>query len=216
MDKRFCIFDMDGTLVDSMNYWRTLGREYLVRQGVTGNVEAVLERVKPMTMTESAALFISEFGLPGTPEDVASEMNAVMGDHYRSDVPLKPGVAEYLCVLRERGARMCVASATAAPLMRACLRRLGVEDCFDFLLSCEEVGVGKDRPDVFFEAARRLGAAPGEAAVFEDAPYALRTAKSAGFYTVAVRDSEERHWAQLCELADECVEDWETAIKEIE
>lgn len=52
MDKRFCIFDMDGTLVDSMNYWRTLGREYLTRQGVTGNVEAVLERVKPMTMTE--------------------------------------------------------------------------------------------------------------------------------------------------------------------
>lgn len=143
-----------------MAYWRSLGREYLARQGVTEGLEQVLERVKPMTMTESAALFIREFGLPGTPESVAAEMNAVMDEHYRTDIPLKPGALEYLRTLRGQGVRMCVASATAAPLMSACFRRLGVDDCFDFLLSCEEVGAGKDRPDVFFAAARRLGA-PG-------------------------------------------------------
>lgn len=213
MDKRFCIFDMDGTLVDSMAHWRSLGREYLTRRGVTEDVEPILERVKSMTMTESAALFIREFGLSGTPESVTAEMNAVMDGHYRTDIPLKPGVLKYLRALRGHGARMCVASATAAPLMVACFRRLGVEEYFDFLLSCEEVGAGKDRPDVFFAAARRLGGSPDETAVFEDALFALRTARDAGFYTVAVHDSRERQWGQMEQLADECVADWETAAK---
>ena len=100
MDKQFCIFDMDGTLVDSMGYWKRLGREFLAQKGVTENVEPVLERIKPMTMTESAALFIESFSLSGTPEGIAAEMNAVMDEHYRRDVPLKPGAAAYVQALR--------------------------------------------------------------------------------------------------------------------
>ena len=88
---------------------------------------------------------------------------------------MKEGVALYLDRLRRDGVRMCVASATALPLMKACLDRLGVLDYFDFLLSCEEVGWGKDRPDVYHEAARRLGASPGEIAVYEDALGAAKT-----------------------------------------
>lgn len=75
---------------------------------------------------------------------------------------------------------MCVASATALPLMKACLDRLGVLDYFDFLLSCEEVGWGKDRPDVYHEAARRLGASPGEIAVYEDALGAAKNRQNGG------------------------------------
>ena len=86
MEQRFAIFDMDGTLVDSMKYWHNLGREYLISKGVQGNLNEVLERTKPMTMTESGALFIREFGLDGTPESVAAEINAVMEGHYRKDV----------------------------------------------------------------------------------------------------------------------------------
>ena len=112
--------------------------------------------------------------------------SADVEEHYRSDVPLKPGVKAYLERLRGRGCRLCVATATAEPLARQCLSRLGVDGFFDFILSCETLGVSKDRPDVFLEAARRLGATPGETAVFEDALYAARTAREAGFYTVAV------------------------------
>ena len=72
MEQRFAIFDMDGTLVDSMMYWHNLGREYLEAKGVTGDLNDVLERSKPMTMLESGALFIQEFGLAGTPESVYS------------------------------------------------------------------------------------------------------------------------------------------------
>lgn len=209
MDKVFAIFDMDGTLVDSMVYWKNLAFEYLKSKGVGEMSPTLMERIKPMTMTESAALFIAEYGLCGTAESVAAEMNAVMEAHYRLDIPLKPGAAEYLRALREQGCRLCVASATAGELVKVCLERLGVAEYFEFFLSCEDVNAGKTRPDVYFEAARRLGAAPEDCAVYEDAFYALSTAVNAGFYTVAVFDESIRHkWRQCCAIADESVEHW--------
>ena len=214
MDKRFAIFDMDGTLVDSMVYWKHLAAEFLESKGVREVSPAVLEKIKPMTMTESAALFIREYGLPGTAEGVAAEMNAMMDEHYRRDIPLRPGVFAYLEGLRRRGVAMCVASATAEELMEACLTRLGVAQHFSFLLSCEEVGTGKNRPDVFWEAARRLGAQPKDIAVYEDALYAADTAKQAGFYTIAVwDDSNQSQWETLTALADETIPDWQEAAQ---
>ena len=214
MDKRFAIFDMDGTLVDSMVYWKHLAAEFLKSKGVQEVSPTVLERIKPMTMTESAALFIEEYGLPGTPESVAAEMNAMMDEHYRRDIPLKPGVSAYLEALQRKGVAMCVASATAEELMDACLTRRGVAHCFSFLLSCEAVGVGKNRPAVYLEAAKRFGAQPEDIAVYEDALYAAETAKRAGFYTVAVRDdSSQPHWETLTALADEVIPDWLTAAQ---
>lgn len=214
MDKRFAIFDMDGTLVDSMVYWKHLATEFLESKGVLEISPTVLERIKPMTMTESAALFIKECELSGTDESVAEEMNAMMDEHYRRDIPLKPGVTVYLEALQRKGVAMCVASATAEELMDACLSRLGVAHYFSFLLSCETVGIGKNRPDVYWESAKRLGAESAEIAVYEDALYAAETAKNAGFYTVAVRDdSNQPHWENLTALADEAILDWQTAAQ---
>ena len=208
MDKKFAIFDMDGTLVDSMGFWKDLATEYLRSKGVQEIPADILEQIKPMTMSESAALFRSEFGLSG---DIEAEMNAMMDDHYRRDIPLKPGVSAYLRNLREQGVRMCVASATAEPLMAACLSRLGVLPCFDFLLSCESVGVGKNSPPVFLEAIRRLGAEVSETAVYEDALYAVRTAKNAGFHVVGVFDASA-DWEAVRSIADETIFNWEDAV----
>ena len=214
MDKRFAIFDMDGTLVDSMIYWKYLATEFLESKGVRTISPDILERIKPMTMTESAALFIQEYGLSGTAESVAAEMNVMMDEHYRRDIPLKSGAAAYLEGLHRKGVAMCVASATAEELMDACLTRLGVAHYFSFLLSCETVGTGKSRPDVYWEAANRLGARPEEISVYEDALYAAKTAKQAGFYTIAVRDdSNQPHWETLTALADEVILDWQTAAQ---
>lgn len=211
MDKKFCIFDMDGTLVDSMPIWKSLGKDYLEARGHRPT-QAQLAAMGPMTMLEGAAFLMETFGVAGPPERIIEEMHAVMEGHYRTDIPLKPGVRDYLDRLNGAGARLCVATATAEPLARACLERLGVEDCFDFILSCETVGAGKTRPDVYLEAARRLGSAPGETAVFEDALYAARTAKKAGFYTVGVPEAAyAQDWPALAALADETILDWRNA-----
>ena len=210
MDKRFAIFDMDGTLIDSMAFWKNLATEYLNAKGVAKIPADILEQIKPMTMSESAALFKQEFGLTGDPE---AEMNAMMDAHYRNDIPLKPGVREYLESLHRQGVRMCVASATAEQLMEACLTRLGVRDYFEFLLSCETVGAGKRFPLVYHESARRLGTAPGEIAVYEDALYAVQTAKAAGFHVVGVYDdSAAGSWQAIEQESDEVILNWEEAV----
>ena len=210
MDKGFAIFDMDGTLIDSMIFWKSLASEYLSSRGVTQVPADLPERIKPMTMSESAALFQQEFGLTGDPE---AEMNAMMDGHYRNDIPLKPGVEAYLRLLRSRGVRMCVASATAEPLMESCLTRLGVRDCFEFLLSCETVGAGKRSPRVYQEAAARFNAAPAEISVYEDALYAIQTAKEAGFYCIGVYDdSASKNWLTIEALADTVILKWEDEL----
>ena len=217
MNCNYAIFDMDGTLIDSMKYWKNLGREYLSRFGIVDNLDEVMEKIKPMTMTESAEYFRTEFNLSGTKESIAEEMNQMMEEHYRKDIPLKEGAKKYLQALDTRGVKMCVASATDEKLMRACLTRLGVIDYFEFILSCEEVGVGKNSPDVYlkaieyFQKKNEIVINPKEVAVYEDAAYAVRTALEAGFYVIAVRDdSNQEKWEKLRECVPEVMEDWNT------
>lgn len=212
MDRPFAIFDLDGTLVDSMGYWRRMGPDYLARRGIERVPDALLERTLSMMLEETTAVLLRAFHLPDRPEDAMAEMTAVMAEHYRRDIMLRPGVERYLSGLRDRGVSMAVASATAEPLVEACLTRLGVRRYFDALVSCESVGVGKSRPDVYHAAARLLGASPGEAAVYEDNYEAALTAKKAGYYLMAVYDKHSAdRWPDLRALGDEVLTDWRTA-----
>ena len=220
MNKKYAIFDMDGTLIDSMIYWKRLATEYLERKGVKEIPSDLQERIKPMTMTESAELFRIEFKLAGTKESIALEMNQMMDEHYRKDIPLKVGVKEYLAKLKDLGVKMCVASATDMDLMQICLERLGIKKYFSFLISCEEVGVGKRMPDVYLEAVKRLQEKevilPEDVAVYEDADYAIHTALKAGFYTIAVwDDSNKKKWEQLKAQTMESVADWYCAVQSL-
>ena len=210
MDKKYAIFDMDGTLVDSMGCWNSLTTEYLHRKGVREVPQEILDRTAVMTTRETLDVFIRELGVEDTPEGAERELWTVMEDHYRHDIPLKPGVREYLARLQEEGVAMCVVSATPAKLMEVCLRTQGVRDLFRFILSCNDLGISKDRPDVYDAAAERLGAPrPADAAVYEDALTAGQTAKNAGYHLVAVRDEyAAAGWEELKALADEVLETW--------
>ncbi len=207
-NKKYCIMDMDGTLIDSMPYWNTLSPDYLRERGVTKSTEGLVETLRTMTMPLACAYLKKEYELPESPEELLKALNGVMHRHYAEDIPLKKGVRQHLEELKEQGAKLCVVTATALPLVRLCLERLGVAHYFEFLMSCEEVGCGKDKPDAFLEAARRLGADPRDIYVYEDALTALKTASDAGFRTVAVYDPYSGSWEECAEVSDETITDW--------
>lgn len=209
MKNKFAIFDMDGTLTDSMGFWNQLAEEYITGLGFRYSSQ-VMDATAHLTVLDSAALFVQHYQLPKSPEQVAADINALMEQHYRTDVPLKPGAAAILARLQAHGWRMCVASSTSAHLLDICLRRLEVRDYFQFLISAEEVGAGKDKPDVYLEAARRMGSTPENTVVFEDVIFAVRTAKAAGFTVAAIFDeSSQNDQEALQKAADYYLVNWD-------
>ena len=201
MNHPFAIFDMDGTLVDSMPYWHRLGAEYLVSQGIAPPHD-LSARLETMTLMEAADYFISELGVVFGKEDIMRQLNDMIEGHYRRDIPLKPHAKAYLQALHEQGVRMCVATASSEELCQSCFARLGILPYFARIYSCETLGIGKHSPQIFLQAARDFGAAPLQIAVYEDALYAAKTAKQAGFYVVGVYDESAQ--ARQQELKQTC------------
>ncbi len=214
MNKKFAIFDMDGTLVDSMKYWNNLIFEFLETKKISNISQSVIEKINIMTMKESANLFINDFGVEGTVESVLGEMENLMYEHYKKHVSLKSGVKEYLEYLHNQNIKMCVASSTNKSLVDFCLKELGIREYFDFILSCETIGVGKNKPDIYYEAIKKFNATPSETIVYEDAFYAIITAKNAGFYVAGVYDkNEEFYWNKIKDWADKIIIDFKEEIK---
>lgn len=181
---RAFIFDLDGTLLDSMDEWDTIGYEYLRGKGVQHIPDTLRETIKPLSMAQTAQLFIDEYGICLPPQEICDEINMLVENMYRHEVQLKAGVKEFLRA--HRHIPMAVATATDRHLVEAALQRLGIDGCFRFILTSTEVGNSKQSPDIFLQAAQRLGVDIGEALVFEDALHAIRTAKLAGFPTVGI------------------------------
>ena len=209
--KPFAIFDMDGTLVDSMWGWNEIYITFLVAHGATNEAaKEIVAHTAHFTTYESAELFREYLSLDTPAADIAAGLDARMKELYQNVILEKPGVRAYLERLRNEGVRMCVVSSTPEPLIRICLERLGLMPFFSFILSCETVGKGKEEPDAYFAAATRLGASPSDTAVYEDSPTALMTAKRAGFYAVAVYDeSSADQWTETSRNADAIISDWQ-------
>lgn len=133
-----------------------------------------------------------------------------MKNHYSKDVELKDGVIDFLKSAKENGIKMCIASATRRDIAEPFLVKTGIMDFMEFYIDCIEIGVYKERPDIFLLAAKRLGAEISECVVFEDAPHAAESAKDAGFYVVGVYDEVTVNDGNIRPYVDEYVEDWRT------
>ena len=206
------LFDMDGTLVDSMGYWDEVCGEYLRQVGLYS--EVVFETLKPMTLPQTAEYFESEFGIKVPVEKMEKEMCRIMLDHYENDIEVKPGVQAFLEAMQKKGIRMCVVSSSPTLLVETCLKRHRLTQYFEFLLSADEVGKGKTDPDIYFEAARRLGVEPQNTLVFEDAMPAGLTAKRAGFPTAAIFDETSAvEWDEFRKQTDFAFADWDEALR---
>ena len=203
---RGAIFDVDGTLLDSMFIWDTIGETYLRSIGYQPK-ENLNETFKNMSLHQAARYYQTEYGVTLSIDEIMDGVNAMLERYYRFEVPLKPGVAELLERLRQDGVKLCIATATDRHLVEAALDRCGVLSCFGEIFTCNEVGHGKDEPDIFEAALRFLGTRREETLVFDDALYAVRTAKEAGFPVAAVYDSHERSQAEVRARSDLYLED---------
>lgn len=212
MTIRGAIFDIDGTLLDSMGIWDTIATDYLRSCGVTPRPD-VDDAVRILSMEDAARYFIRAYGLVRTVPEIVREVGGLVTDFYRLHVQLKPGAAALLAALTRRGVKLCAATSGDGTLARAALERCGVLPCLGRVFTCAEVGRGKDSPKIYEAARAYLGTSARETAVFEDALHALQTAKRAGFYTVAVADpSAGRDRASLRASADlylDSLLDWE-------
>ena len=202
MTIRAAIFDMDGTLLDSMYVWDTVGSEYLRSRGITPEDDCD-ERLRDMSLSQAAHYIINRYRLSESPEDIIAGVNRQTEHFYRNDVKAKPGVQDFLVRLREENVKMCVATATVRYLAEAALQKAGIAEFFSALLTCPEVGAGKDNPKIYEAACAKLDIRKEEAIVFEDAPYAIQTAKGAGFKVACVFDrSSEAAWETVVSLSD--------------
>lgn len=196
------IFDMDGTLTDSMHVWRTIGSEFLKSLGKTPK-DDVDCRFCSMSVYEAVEFMQREYGLEGNRDEITDAINKTVEQRYLAEVPLKDGVRELLSELHGMGIPMCLATATDRYMADAALRRLGVRDYFGEIFTSRSVGVGKEKPDIFFAAAEFLGEDAGDVAVFEDSVVAAKTAKDAGFLVCGLYDlSFAYKWDVVQELAD--------------
>lgn len=184
---RAAIFDVDGTLLDSMGIWEDAGARYLKGRGI--EPEAGLgEILYPMTLEEGAAYLKNQYGLEGEIPEIVEGVLETVKHFYYKEVKLKAGVKELLERMSRKGIPMVIATSSSRDHVEAAFQRLGIDSCFQRIFTCSEVGVGKNSPLIYQRAARYLQMRAEEICVFEDVLYAIETAKNAGFYTVGVYD----------------------------
>lgn len=207
------IFDMDGTLIDSLGFWDILWKEFSQRYGYFRPDPEADRTIRTIPMKAAMYYLHDRFGLGPDGETLYQTANGMLGAFYERQVELKPGVLEFLTRCRDRGVRMCVASASDLKLVRMAMVRCGIEEFFPMLFSCSDIGKGKEEPDVFLLAREHLGTPLEETWVFEDSFVALQSAHRAGFPTVGVYDRFGFRQDILRETATVYIGEGETLMK---
>ena len=185
--KRAFLFDLDGTLVDSMWMWGAIDIEYLGKFGIPCPKD-LQKAIEGMSFTETAVYFKERFSLPDSLEQIKADWTAMSIEKYRTEVPLKPGVRRFLEEAAERDIKMAICTSNGREMVDAVLSALKIRDFFSCVITGCEVAAGKPSPDIYLEAARRLSVKPEECAVFEDVPAGILSGKRAGMTVFAVED----------------------------
>ena len=204
------IFDMDGTLLDSMHIWNDVGPKTLRSMGIEPAPD-LGPRLMLMTFRDGAALCKEEYHLSESVEEIMDLTKDRVRSFYEHEVQAKPGLEKFLSLLKMEGVWMYVATNTDRDLVEAALKHTGLEGYFRGILTCAEVGAGKkDSPEIYERAMRRLRGNKKDTVIFEDALHAIRTAKKAGFRVCGVYDpSAEADQEEIKSLSDYYIRSFE-------
>lgn len=181
------IFDMDGTLIDSMWMWKEIDIEYLGKFGIP-LPPTLQHEIEGKSFSETAAYFKETFQIPHTIDEIKNHWNCMAWEKYEKEVPVKEGVVEFLQYLKGRGVKMGIATSNSRELAEMVLEKRGLAPYFDAVHTSCEVEKGKPFPDVYELVAERLGVQPEHCLVFEDVIQGILAGKSAHMKVCAVYD----------------------------
>lgn len=205
---RGAIFDVDGTILDSMGVWVDMTARFLKGFGIELD-ETLIDRFRCMTLEMSLPVIVSEFGLDMSEERVFEEFNRMAFEEYTERIPAKAGAAEYIRRLSEAGVKIAVATSGFPEPCKGAFARLGIDKYIDAYAFSKEVGVDKSHPDIYLLAAERIRVTPCDCMVFEDILTGINGAKLAGMHTTAVYDpSNLSETEQLKAAAERYLTDW--------
>lgn len=185
------IFDLDGTILDSMHIWSEIGLLFLKNKGVVPPPGVENEFVK-MSMVQAAEYYIKNIDSTATVMDIVNEVNALVQGFYFNEVIKKDGIKEFLDFLKNKNVKMCIATATDKHLVEKALERNEIREYFSEIFTCSSVGAGKDTPVIYDVALEYLGTPKENTFIFEDALYAIETATKAGYNVVGINDVSEK------------------------
>lgn len=202
------IFDIDGTLLDSMPIWENAGARYLATLGIEAKPD-LKERLDALSLPEGALYMQKEYALSVSTEDILEGVNQVVKDFYYKEATMKPGVYALIKMLKENGVKLMIATATDAQMAKAALIRNGIWEDFIGMVTCEEAGAGKTSPKVFELAREKMQTKKEETWVFEDSLYAVKTAAKDGFPVCSIYDEYSAENAEeIKRLSDIYVRDF--------
>ena len=216
MKIKAAVFDLDGTLVDSLTFWGyfwpLIGEKYLGVKDFAPTSEDD-KAIRTLILSEAMELIHKNYNIAQSGEELTRFAYDVMNDFYKTRVQLKPGVREFLEHLKSVGVKMCIASASAPAHIDIAVDTCKVREYFSAILSCATLGKSKDKPDIYLLAAETLGETPEDTWVFEDSLTAIETATKIGMPTVAIYDKFNFGQERMKKIATEYVAEGETLLK---
>ena len=206
------IFDLDGTLLDSMGVWKEIDQRFFARRHIP-MPDDYASAVASMQTGAIARYTIDRFHLDERSEDLIEEWNQDALLLYATAVQPKPHALDYLRALRASGAALAVATSLPPRLRQAALKHAGMIDCFDQVCSVDDAeSIGKEEPEIYLLASRMLGVAPDHCTVFEDLLVAVDSAKRAGMKVWAMYDqSSAKDWDSIRSESDGAITDFAQA-----
>lgn len=212
------IFDVDGTILDSMEIWMNVGKRYLESLEIQAE-DNLGEVLFSLTMKEGAEHIKSNYALDFSVEEIIEGINDIVYKFYAREAQPKKGIQQFLRWAYEQKIPMTVATSTDRPLIEAAFARLSLGDYFGKIFTTTEIGKGKGEPDIYIAAQQYMKSSRENTWLIDDALYALKTAADYGFHTVGVYDpSSEKEQEEIVETADVYIRGWdayETLIKEM-